>query len=217
LAGSRASSARSRAGGLGLLRPAPVRWTSTRDATRALLGGPWPRSLGWRATRPTSPPRGPAIERLRAPESARHPPGRRACRHHLPGTPVVGLAFHIEQLVREVFRGESNEEPAQSSGEFRGESPPGDDNARMRSSGFEPSQGGELGRWRVSVEPGRERRPGRTACPEAILRRPLVVIDAVANSKAVIYSFVSMNGPSVISTCPLRRRTVAASTTPGRS
>jgi hypothetical protein len=57
---------------------------------------------------------------------------------------------------------------------------------------------------------------GPPASNRAILRRRLVGIDAVASSKAVIYSLVSMNGPSVISTGPLRRRTVAASTTPAR-
>jgi hypothetical protein len=53
--------------------------------------------------------------------------------------PVVGLALHVEQLIREALGREPNEEPAQSPGELGGQSPPGHDDARMAPPHIEPA------------------------------------------------------------------------------
>jgi hypothetical protein len=49
------------------------------------------------------------------------------------------LALHVEQLIREALGREPNEEPAQSPGELGGQSPPGDDDARMAPPRIEPA------------------------------------------------------------------------------
>ena len=49
------------------------------------------------------------------------------------------MALHVEQLIREALGREPNEESAQSPGELGGQSPPGDDDARMAPPRIEPA------------------------------------------------------------------------------